>query len=108
MKLVLEGRMEGKRPRGSMDMINDLLDESYWEMKEALNNRLPKLCLQRHRGVRKHGRLRKQWQSVVMGQIGLDICYWNTSEDFPRLHLQTPTLAIFEDKFNYACKKLCT
>ena len=35
MKLVLEGRMEGKRPRGRprIYMIDDVLDETYGDMK---------------------------------------------------------------------------
>ena len=41
MKLVLEGRMEGKRPRERprMGMIDDLLDESRREMKRKAENR---------------------------------------------------------------------
>src|SRR6478609_590531 len=41
MKLVLEGRMEGKRPRGRlrMDMIDDVLDETYADMKRKAENR---------------------------------------------------------------------
>jgi len=41
MKLMLEARMEGKRPRGRprMGMIDDLLDESYGEMKRKAENR---------------------------------------------------------------------
>src|SRR6476469_8719818 len=36
MKVVLEGRMEGKRPRGTprMGMIDDVLDETYGDMKK--------------------------------------------------------------------------
>src|SRR6476619_5642736 len=35
MKLVLEGRMQGKRPRGMprMGMIDDVVDETYGDMK---------------------------------------------------------------------------
>ena len=41
MKLVLERRMEGKRPRKRprMGMIDDLLDESYGEMRIKAKNR---------------------------------------------------------------------
>src|SRR6476469_7994799 len=41
MKFVLEGRMEGKRPRGKprMSMINDVLDETYGDMKRKAENR---------------------------------------------------------------------
>src|SRR6476661_7270689 len=41
MKLVLEGRMEGKRPRGRprMGMIDDVLDETYGDMKRKAENR---------------------------------------------------------------------
>src|SRR6476469_3618831 len=40
MKLVLEGRMEGKRPSGrpKMGMINDVLDETYGDMKRKAKN----------------------------------------------------------------------
>ena len=40
MKLVLEGRKEGKRPRGRprMGMIDDLLDETYLAMKRKAAN----------------------------------------------------------------------
>src|SRR6478736_5813343 len=43
MKLVLEGRMEEKRPRGRprMGMIDDVLDETYGNMKrEAESERI--------------------------------------------------------------------
>src|SRR6478609_9400314 len=41
MKLVLEGGMEGKRPRGRprMGMIDDVLDETYGDMKRKAENR---------------------------------------------------------------------
>ena len=41
MKLVLEGRMEGKRPRERprMGMIDDVLDETYGDMKRKAENR---------------------------------------------------------------------
>src|SRR6476661_3044917 len=41
MKLVLEGRMEGKRPREKprMGMIDDVLDETYGDMKRKAENR---------------------------------------------------------------------
>src|SRR6476469_9455505 len=41
MKLVLEGRMERKRQRGRprMDMIDDVLDETYRDMKRKAENR---------------------------------------------------------------------
>ena len=41
MKLVLEGRMEGKRPWGRprMGMIDDVLDETYGNMKRKAENR---------------------------------------------------------------------
>ena len=41
MKLVLEGRMEGKRPRGRprIGMIDDVLDETYGDMKRKAENR---------------------------------------------------------------------
>ena len=41
MKLVLEGRMVEKRPRGRprMDMIDDVLDETYVDMKRKAENR---------------------------------------------------------------------
>ena len=41
MKLVLEGRMEGKRPMGRprMGMIDDVLDETYGDMKRKVENR---------------------------------------------------------------------
>src|SRR6478609_1166225 len=41
MKLVLEGRMEGKRRRGRprMGMIDDVLDETYGDMKRKAENR---------------------------------------------------------------------
>ena len=40
MKLVLEGKMEGKRPRRRprMGMINDVLDETYGDMKRKAEN----------------------------------------------------------------------
>ena len=40
LKLVLEGRMERKRPRGRprMGMINDVLDETYGDMKWKAEN----------------------------------------------------------------------
>ena len=40
MKMVLEGRMEGKRPRGraGMGMIDDVLDETYGGMKRKAEN----------------------------------------------------------------------
>ena len=39
--IVLEGRMEGKRPRGRprMGMIDDVLDETYGDMKRKAENR---------------------------------------------------------------------
>ena len=37
MKLVLEGRMERKRSR--MGMIDDVLDETYVDMKRKAENR---------------------------------------------------------------------
>jgi len=41
MKLVLEGRMDGKRPRGRprMGMVDDVLDETYGNMKRKAENR---------------------------------------------------------------------
>src|SRR6478609_5314719 len=41
MKVVLEGRVEGKRPRGwpRMCMIDDVLDETYGDMKRKAGNR---------------------------------------------------------------------
>src|SRR6476619_2704025 len=41
MKLVLGGRMEGKRPRGRprMGMLDDVLDETYGDMKRKAENR---------------------------------------------------------------------
>src|SRR6476469_4339452 len=41
MKLVLEGRMEGKRPRGRpiMGVIDDVLNETYGDMKRKDENR---------------------------------------------------------------------
>ena len=41
IKLVLEGRMEGKRPSGRprMGMIDDVLDETYGDMKRKAVNR---------------------------------------------------------------------
>ena len=41
MILVLEGRMEGKRPRGRprMGTIDDVLDETYGDMKRKAENR---------------------------------------------------------------------
>ena len=41
MKLVLEGRMEGKRPSGRprMGMIDDVLDETYGDIKRKAENR---------------------------------------------------------------------
>src|SRR6476619_5983940 len=41
MKLVLEGRMEGKRSRGRprMGMIHDVLDDAYGDMKRKAENR---------------------------------------------------------------------
>src|SRR6478609_463549 len=41
MKLVLEGRMEGKRPRGRprMGMFDDVLDETYGDMTRKAENR---------------------------------------------------------------------
>src|SRR6476619_4953810 len=41
MKLVLEGRMEEKRPMGRprMGMIDDVLDETYGDMKRKAENR---------------------------------------------------------------------
>ena len=41
MKLVLEGRMVGKRPRGRprMGMIDYVLDETYGDMKRKTENR---------------------------------------------------------------------
>src|SRR6476661_4218914 len=41
MKLVLQRRMEGKRPRGRprMGMIDDVLDEIYGDMKRKAENR---------------------------------------------------------------------
>src|SRR6476469_4112346 len=52
MKLVLKGRMEGKRPGGRlrMGMINDVLDETYVDMKRKAKNRevwriwMPRTC----------------------------------------------------------------
>src|SRR6476469_7839345 len=40
MKVVLEWRMEGKRPRGSprMGMIDDVLDETYGDIKRKAEN----------------------------------------------------------------------
>ena len=40
MKLVLEGRMEGKRPRGRsrMGIIDYVLDEAYGDMKRKAEN----------------------------------------------------------------------
>ena len=40
-EIVLEGRMEGKRPRGRprMGMIDDVLDETYGDMKRKAENR---------------------------------------------------------------------
>src|SRR6476619_1989654 len=53
MKLVLEERMQGKRPRGRprMGMIYDVLDETYGDMKRKAENRenlriwKPRTCL---------------------------------------------------------------
>ena len=41
MKLLLEREMEGKRPRGRprMGMIDDVLDETYGDMKRNAENR---------------------------------------------------------------------
>ena len=41
MILVLEGRMEGKRPRERprVSMIDDVLDETYGDMKRKAENR---------------------------------------------------------------------
>ena len=41
MKLMLEGRMEGKRPMGRqrMGMIDDVLNETYGDMKRKAENR---------------------------------------------------------------------
>src|SRR6476661_10599462 len=41
MKLVLEGRMEGKIPKGRprMGTIDDVLDETYGDMKRKAENR---------------------------------------------------------------------
>src|SRR6478609_9384910 len=41
MKLVLEGIMEGKRPRGRprMSIIDNVLDETYGDMKRKAENR---------------------------------------------------------------------
>ena len=41
MKFVLDGRMEGKRPRErpEMGMIDDVLDETYGDMKRKDKNR---------------------------------------------------------------------
>src|SRR6476661_8044981 len=41
MKLVLEGKMEGKRPRERprMGMIDDVLDETYGDMKRKAETR---------------------------------------------------------------------
>ena len=41
MKLVLEWRMEGRKPRGRprMGMINDVLDETYGDTKRKAENR---------------------------------------------------------------------
>lgn len=52
LKIVIEGRMEGKRPRGRrrMGMIDDLKEESYVEMKRRAEDRegwkswLPRTC----------------------------------------------------------------
>src|SRR6476469_6881592 len=52
MKLVLEGRMKGKKPRRKprMGMIDDVLDETYGDMKSKAKNReswrmwRPKTC----------------------------------------------------------------
>src|SRR6478609_3564 len=52
IKLVLEGRMEGKRPRRRpiMGMIDDVLDETYGDMKSKAENReswrisKPRIC----------------------------------------------------------------
>src|SRR6476619_1071997 len=40
IKLMLEGRMEGKRPRGRprMGMIDNVLDETYGDMKRKTEN----------------------------------------------------------------------
>ena len=40
IKLVLEGRMEGKRSRGRprMGKIDDVLDETYGDMKKEAEN----------------------------------------------------------------------
>ena len=40
-KLMLEGRMEGERPRERprMGMIDGVLDETYWDMKRKAKNR---------------------------------------------------------------------
>ena len=44
MKLVLEGRMEGKKPRGrpGMGMIDDVLDETCGDMKRKAENLKPR------------------------------------------------------------------
>ena len=41
MKLVIEGRMEGKRPSGRprIGMIDDVLDETYGDRKTKAENR---------------------------------------------------------------------
>src|SRR6476469_3238828 len=39
MKLVLEGRMDGKRPRGRPRMTYGVLDETYGDMKRKAENR---------------------------------------------------------------------
>ena len=41
MKFVLEGRMEGKIPRGrpGMGMIDDVIDETYGDMKRKAEDR---------------------------------------------------------------------
>ena len=41
IKLVIEGRIEGKRPRERprMDMIDDVLDEAHGDMKRKAENR---------------------------------------------------------------------
>ena len=52
LKQVMEGRMEGKRPRGRprIGMIDDLIENSYVEMKRRAENRdawrywMPRTC----------------------------------------------------------------
>ena len=82
MKLVLEGRMEGKRPSGwpRMGIIDDLLDQTHGDMKRKAENRenwriwKPRTC---HLG----GELMMNYPSTVL--MGPIICaYYNGAGAF--------------------------